>query len=134
MPTTAESRRHLGAVQQWGNELCCVLLALGWGQSFRDMASLRAIRHAAFEKLDLQDRSFGWNVEMQVRAIEENLRITEVPVNYFPRIAGQPKISGHPLGIVRAGRAIFSTVGRLYFSRRRRERPRVTPSAATSRL
>jgi glycosyltransferase involved in cell wall biosynthesis len=120
-----ESRRHLGGVQQWGNAFCCGLIALGWGRSFRDMASLRAIRHAAFAKLNLRDRGFGWNVEMQVRALEENLSIAEVPVTYFPRIAGQPKISGHPLGIVRAARGILFAISRLYFSRGHRIRGKV---------
>ncbi|MBU6401797.1 MAG: glycosyltransferase [Verrucomicrobia bacterium] len=113
----AESRQHLGTIQRFGNVFCCRLLAQGWGHCFRDMASLRVIRRTAFEQLRLRDRGFGWNTEMQVRAVEEGLRIAEVPVRYHPRTLGQPKISGSPLGILRAGWGILSIVTKLYSAR-----------------
>jgi hypothetical protein len=102
-----ESRDHLRAAQSLGNWLCCALIRLGWGQTFRDMGSLRWIRRSALELLNLQDRGFGWNVEMQVRAIEQGMCIVEVPVAYFPRTAGTSKISGNLFGTVRAGVGIL---------------------------
>lgn len=108
-----ESRDHLKAAQSFGNWLCCFLIRLGWGQTFRDMGSLRWIRRDALEQLNLQDRGFGWNVEMQVRAIEQGMRIVEIPVAYFPRTAGTSKISGNLLGTVRAGVGILRMFGRL---------------------
>jgi len=111
------SRDRLTITQRFGNALCCALIALGWGRRFRDMASLRAIRRGAFERLKLADRGFGWNVEMQVRAVEHGLWIAEVPVCFHPRVAGVSKISGNLSGIVRAGWGILAMVGNLYASR-----------------
>ncbi|MEO6246073.1 MAG: glycosyltransferase [Opitutaceae bacterium] len=113
----ASSRNWLTPTQRFGNALCCWLLALGWGHRFRDMASLRALRLEKFEVLHLKDRAFGWNVEMQVRAVEHGLRIAEVPVQFHPRTAGESKISGNLRGIVRAGWGILAMVGKLYASR-----------------
>lgn len=125
-----ESRRHLTAVQRFGNALGCVLVMLGWGRWFRDMGSLRAIRSSAFARLALKDRAFGWNVEMQVRAIESGLRIAEVPVRYYPRAAGDGKISGSPLGVVRAGWGILSMITRLWLARGPRRSSTVARASA----
>ncbi|MBI4623364.1 MAG: hypothetical protein HY736_09125 [Verrucomicrobia bacterium] len=114
--TRPESRRWLTPAQRFGNALCCALIALGWGHRFRDMASLRTIRRDAFERLALRDRAFGWNVEMQVRALELGLRIAEVPVDFHARIAGESKISGNLAGVFRAGWGILTMVARLRFA------------------
>ena len=126
--TLHESRRRLTPTQRFGNALCCELIALGWGRRFRDMASLRAIRWSAFERLQLADRGFGWNVEMQVRAVERGLRIAEVPVQFFPRAAGESKISGNLRGIIRAGWGILAMVGKLYVGRRTRRGNTLRPA------
>ncbi len=123
--TRADSRRWLSPTQRFGNALCCWLIALGWGRRFRDMASLRAIRREVFEALALEDRAFGWNVEMQVRALEQRRQIAEVPVPFFPRAAGDSKISGNLRGILRAGWGILTMVGRQYL---RRWRPVPAPT------
>jgi glycosyltransferase involved in cell wall biosynthesis len=117
--TPAQSREHLKAVQGFGNRLCCVLIALGWGRRFNDMGSLRLIRRTAIQQLALKDRSFGWNVEMQVRAIEHGLRIVELPVGYHPRTVGRSKISGNFFGTVRAGGSIVSMMVKLWLTKRR---------------
>lgn len=119
-----ESRDHLKAAQSFGNWLCCVLIRLGWGQTFRDMGSLRWIRRDALEQLNLQDRGFGWNVEMQVRAIEQGMRIVELPVAYFPRTAGRSKISGNLLGTIRAGVGIL----RMFWQLNRTRQPLRLPA------
>lgn len=118
----AASRDWLTPTQRFGNAFACRLLALGWGRSFRDMASLRAIRRDRFEALRLADRAFGWNVEMQVRAVELGLHIVEVPVRFFPRVAGESKISGNLTGIVRAGWGILAMVAKLHAGRAERAR------------
>jgi hypothetical protein len=120
--TLAASRAWLTPTQRFGNALACALIALGWGRRFRDMASLRAIRRRNFEELRLADRAFGWNVEMQVRAVERGVRIAEVPVQFHPRLAGESKISGNLAGIIRAGWGILAMVGRLYAERAHRFR------------
>ena len=84
------------------------------------MAALRVVTRGAFERMELADRAFGWNVEMQVRAVERGLRIAEVPVVFHPRRAGESKISGNLAGIVRAGWGILAMVGRLHAGRRAR--------------
>ena len=117
--SSAASRGHLKTVQSFGNRLCCVLIALGWRRRFNDMGSLRLVHISALRSMDLQDRGFGWNVEMQVRAIERGFRIIELPVDYHPRRAGESKISGSFMGTLRAGRGILLMVAKLWLSRHR---------------
>lgn len=109
-----DSRKHLKWVQRWGNGLCCGLIFLGWGRRFRDLGSLRMIRLEALQQLSLEDRGFGWNIEMQVRAIEERLNIVERPVLYQPRRAGQSKISGSVLGTIKAAAGMTGMIVRLW--------------------
>ncbi|MDF1738877.1 MAG: glycosyltransferase family 2 protein [Verrucomicrobiales bacterium] len=114
----SESRRHLTGPQRFGNRLSSLLIAVGWAAPvYRDMGSLRVVEREAFERLALRDRGFGWNIEMQVRAIEAELIITEVPVRYRPRTAGEPKISGNLRGAIRAGRDILAMIARLWWMR-----------------
>ncbi len=111
----ADSRCNLSAVQRFGNSLCCQLIALGWRtKRFRDMGSLRLIRLSAFNSFALCDRGFGWNIEMQIAAIESGVAIAEVPVGYRPRITGKPKISGSLCGALRAGRDILGMLAKLW--------------------
>lgn len=116
----AASRAELKWIQRLGNRVTCAALALGWGRRFRDMGSLRLARRDALVALGLADRAFGWNVEMQVRAIEAGWRIVELPVRYFPRAAGKSKISGSWSGTVRAGRGIVRMLAMLWMLRRTR--------------
>jgi GT2 family glycosyltransferase len=117
--TPARSREHLKSIQSFGNRLCCRLIALGWRREFVDMGSLRLIRRTALQQLNLQDRKFGWNVEMQVRAIEHGFRLVERPVGYHPRAAGRSKISGSFLGTIRAGTSILAMMTQLWLTRRK---------------
>ena len=67
-----------------------------WGRRYRDLGAFRLLRRPALEGLAMEDRGFGWTVEMQVKAAQERrgLRVSEVPVEYCPRLKGQSKISG----------------------------------------
>jgi len=114
------ARDHLKPTQRIGNWLCCMAIERGWGRRFHDMASLRLVRASALERMQLRDRGFGWNVEMQVRALELGLRIVELPVNYYPRRAGDSKISGSLMGTIRAGRGILTMLAWLWRLRRER--------------
>lgn len=111
---TAAGRAALTPAQRFGNRLATGLIWLGWGYRYRDLGPLRLIRRSALERIDMQDRGFGWTVEMQVRAIECRLRIVELPVDYYPRQGGKSKISGTLRGSARAGIVILNTLGRLY--------------------
>ncbi|MBI4601548.1 MAG: glycosyltransferase family 2 protein [Planctomycetes bacterium] len=95
-----------------GNKLACLLIRLFWGFRYTDLGPFRAIRRDALARLRMRDRDFGWTVEMQVRAIQEGLRIVERPVSYRRRV-GVSKITGTLSGTVKAGAKILWTVGRL---------------------
>jgi glycosyltransferase involved in cell wall biosynthesis len=104
--TISASRSHLNLTQRLGNWMTCQVIRVHWGHRFHDMGSLRLVRHAALMQLGLVDRGFGWNVEMQIRAIEHGWRIIELPVRYCPRVSGESKISGSFAGTLRAGHGI----------------------------
>jgi glycosyltransferase involved in cell wall biosynthesis len=118
---TAAGRAVLTVAQRFGNRLATTLIDWGWGYRYRDLGPLRLIRCSALAQIHMQDRGFGWTVEMQVRAVELGLRICECPVGYHPRQGGRSKISGTLRGSVQAGAIILDTLGRLY-GRRFRQR------------
>ncbi len=91
--------------QRWGNALATSLIAIQTGHRFADMGPFRAARYEALVGLDLVDATWGWNVEMQMKALRAGLRVVEVPVANRERI-GQSKISGSVRGSLRAGARI----------------------------
>ncbi len=111
----ATSRQKLTPAQNWGNGLAVTLIQWGWGFQYQDLGPLRLIRRTALEKIAMQDRAFGWTVEMQVRAVEEGLRIQEIATSYGDRQGGQSKISGTLSGVIKAGYGILTTIGKLYW-------------------
>lgn len=115
--THPDDRRHMTAPQRFGNWLAPFLIHQFWNHRFTDLGPQRAIRAEAFRRLNMRDRGFGWTVEMQVRAVEEGLRIVEIPVRTYPRTAGISKISGNLRGSLAAGLIILQTIARLGFGR-----------------
>ena len=109
----AQSRRVMTPVQQFGNGLATRLMRWGWGQRYGDLGPLRLIRRSLLERIAMEDRGFGWTIEMQVRAVEEGARIVELPVGYVRRQGGRSKISGTIKGSVQAGTIILATLGKL---------------------
>lgn len=112
--------RQAGALlpqQRFGNWLATTLIRLIWRHRYTDLGPFRAIDAGKLEALAMADRNFGWTVEMQIRAIEEGLRIEEVPVSYRCRI-GQSKVSGTISGTVRAGTKILYIIARQALRRR----------------
>jgi len=103
--------------QAFGNWLATALIRLLYGYRYTDLCAFRAIRRDALERLDMQDRNYGWTIEMQVRALEQGLRVIEVPVTYRKRFAGVNKVSGNLSASVRAGWVILKTVFRLWWQR-----------------
>jgi glycosyltransferase involved in cell wall biosynthesis len=96
--------------QAWfGNRLACFLMRLLFGVRASDLGPMRAIRVDALEHLGLGDRTFGWTIEMQLKAHAAGLRVREVPVRYRPRI-GTSKITGTLSGTVRAGFKILGWI------------------------
>lgn len=94
---------------EWGNRLACFLMRLLLGFRYTDMGPFRAIRYSSLQKLGLKSKTFGWNAEMQAKAVRHGLRISEVSVRYRQRI-GQSKISGTLSGTVKAGTLIVYNI------------------------
>lgn len=117
--------------QRFGNWLATRLIRVLFGHQYTDLGPMRAIDRAALDRLSMADRTYGWTVEMQVKALLANLAVTEVPVAYRKRI-GKSKIAGTISGSIKAGWKIIATIGALRIRGRRslaNERPSRTPGA-----
>ena len=97
--------------QRFGNELATFLIRLLFGHRYSDLGPFRAIRLDSLRKLHMQDRNYGWTIEMQIKAVQQNLRIEEIPVSYRNRI-GVSKVSGNLKASIMAGIKILWTVFR----------------------
>jgi glycosyltransferase involved in cell wall biosynthesis len=97
---------------RFGNALATFLIRLLYGFSYSDLGPFRAIRFSKLLELGMTDRTYGWNGEMQNKAVRRKLRITEVPVRYRKRVAGESKVSGTIKGTLLAGYKILWTVFR----------------------
>lgn len=95
--------------QVFGNWLATSLMHLFYGHKFTDLGPFRAIRYTSLLELDMQDTTYGWTVEMQVKALKRKLRCEEMPVDYRNRI-GFSKISGTVKGTFLAGYKIITTI------------------------
>jgi len=114
----ARGRRDQGALsvqQQVGNAIACRALRLLYGVRYTDLGPFRAIRWDALEALGMQDRNYGWTVEMQIKAAQRGIAYREVPVSYRQRI-GVSKVSGTIRGSVSAGAKILWLLGRYAWS------------------
>lgn len=95
--------------QVFGNWLATSLLKVFYGVKFTDLGPFRAIKYNKLIELDMRDKTYGWTVEMQLKAAKKGLACTEVPVNYRKRI-GFSKISGTVKGTLMAGYKIIWTI------------------------
>ena len=102
-----------------GTTLCVWLINRLWGAVYQDLGPFRAITWESLERLDMQDQTWGWTIEMQVKAVEAGLRVREIPIGQRARI-GRSKISGTVLGTVRAASRMLTTIARLWYTRRHR--------------
>jgi glycosyltransferase involved in cell wall biosynthesis len=93
------------------------LLRLLYGVRYSDMCPFRAIRRSALDKLGMKEPTYGWNLEMQMRAARARLRILEVPVNHRCRTGGESKVSGTLRGTFVAGIRIVGTLFRVAMER-----------------
>jgi glycosyltransferase involved in cell wall biosynthesis len=99
--------------QIFGNWLATTLLHRLYGARFTDLGPFRAIRREALHRLGMQDTTYGWTVEMQLKAAKMGLRCTEIPVRYRRRI-GVSKVSGTVKGTLGAGYKILWTIFRYW--------------------
>lgn len=102
----------LTPVQRFGNGLATHLIHRVVGHRYRDMGPFRAIRWTSLQALQMEDPTWGWNVEMQMKAVHHGLRVLEVPLPYRRRTIGESKISGSLVGATRAGFRILLAVYR----------------------
>lgn len=96
------SGRIAGAVLRWL-----------YGVRYTDMCPFRAIRRDALERLGMREQTYGWNLEMQMKAARSRLRILEIPVNHRRRAGGESKVSGTLRGTFVAGARIIATLVRV---------------------
>ncbi|MEM7483624.1 MAG: glycosyltransferase family 2 protein [Bacteroidota bacterium] len=95
--------------QIFGNELATSLMRLFFGAKFTDLGPFRAIKYEKLKALQMQDKTYGWTVEMQLKALRKKLNYTEVPVRYKKRI-GVSKVSGTIKGAIFAGIKILGWI------------------------
>jgi len=98
--------------QRYGNALACALIKRVTGFRYKDMGPFRAIRWSSMERMAMVDTNYGWNVEMQIKAVRRGLRVREVAVGYRKRPHGRSKIAGSVRGTARAGLKILYSVAR----------------------
>ena len=95
--------------QVFGNWLATRLMRIFYRVKYTDLGPFRAIKFDKLLKLGMQDKTYGWTIEMQIKAVKHKLKITEVPVNYKKRI-GFSKVSGTIKGTVLAGIKIIFAI------------------------
>ena len=100
--------------QRLGNGFACHLARLIWGVPMSDLGPFRAMRKDAFHRLDMKDMTYGWTIEMQLKAFQLGLRVTEVPVSLRRRL-GRSKVSGTLRGVIGAGFGILSMIAKLWW-------------------
>ena len=88
-------------------------MRLLYGVRYTDMCALRAIRRDALMQLGMRELTYGWNLEMQMRAARAGLRILEIPADYHRRRGGNSKVAGSVTGTIRAGARIVATFARV---------------------
>ncbi len=113
----AEPGSMLGS-QIFAAHLVGFLVRMLQGVRYTDMGAFRAIRRSSFDQLSMSEMTYGWNLEMQIRAAQHKLRILEIPVDYRCRIAGISKVSGDLTASIKAATRILGVVFRIGLSRR----------------
>ncbi len=94
------------------------LVSVRYGVRYTDMCAFRAIRREQLMSLGMREMTYGWNLEMQMRAARAGLRVLELPMPYRRRVAGASKVSGNWRGTLRASWRLLTTFLRIAFARR----------------
>lgn len=98
-----------------GNRLACWLMWVFWRGHFTDLGPFRAVRYNHLMALGMEDKTYGWTIEMQIKVLKAGYRYTEVPVSYRKRV-GVSKITGTISGTLKASYKILWTIARYAFS------------------
>ncbi|MCW1952941.1 MAG: glycosyltransferase family 2 protein [Flavobacteriia bacterium] len=112
-----KEHREIGSMtpqQVFGNALACWLMKIMFGAAYTDLGPFRAIRYPSLLSLNMQDTTYGWTVEMQLKALRNRLKYKEVAVHYKKRI-GVSKVSGTVKGTIFAGVKILGWIFKYSF-------------------
>ncbi|WP_041567059.1 glycosyltransferase family 2 protein [Nonlabens dokdonensis] len=104
------------APQIFGNWLATSLMKLFFGSRFTDLGPFRAIKYDKLLELEMEDRTYGWTVEMQLKALKKNFSYQEIPMKYRNRI-GVSKVSGTVKGAIFAGVKILTWIFKYGFKK-----------------
>lgn len=110
-----ENKSGLTPQQIFGNALACFLMRLLYGSKFTDLGPFRAIRWNTLLSFKMKDKTYGWTVEMQLKALKQKIAYKEVAVRYRERI-GISKVSGTLKGTIFAGVKILGWIFKHLFS------------------
>ncbi len=108
-------KREPGAMlgsQVFAGHLIGWLVKIFYGYRYTDMGPFRAIRRSSFEQMRMTEMTYGWNLEMQIKAIQDGLRIREIAVDYRRRIGGESKVSGDFVASMKAAVRILGVLVR----------------------
>jgi glycosyltransferase involved in cell wall biosynthesis len=103
----------MGLHQRLAGELIGLALGALTGVRYSDMCAFRALRIDDLMRLHMREMTYGWNLEMQIRAPRAGLRVREVPLPYYRRVAGASKVAGNFKGTLKAGTRILATLVRV---------------------
>jgi glycosyltransferase involved in cell wall biosynthesis len=109
----ARATGSMGAHQLLAGRLAGLAMRALYGVRYTDMGPLRAIRRDVLERLNMRERTYGWNLEMQMRAARARLRILELPVAHRHRAGGASKVAGSLRGTLRASWNLATTFVRV---------------------
>ncbi len=115
-------RRDAGSMlgsQVFAGRMVGLVIRLVHGFRYTDMGPFRAIRRSSLEQLGMQERTYGWSLEMQIKAVQHRLRILEVPVGYRARFGGVSKVAGDRRASVKAATRILEVLVRVTLQGRR---------------
>jgi len=102
--------------QRFGNWLATRMIRIIYRHRYTDLGPFRAVSYKGLIGMKMQDKTYGWTVEMQVKALKQKLSVVEIPVSYRKRI-GVSKITGTIKGTILAGYKIISTILKYSFRR-----------------
>jgi len=114
----AREKGSMGAHQVLAGRAIGRAIGLVYGVRYSDMCAFRAIRSETLTRLGMREMTYGWNLEMQMRAARAQLRILELPVPHGRRLAGRSKVAGTLSGTLKAGFRILAAFARVACERR----------------
>jgi len=103
--------------QVFSGRIAGLIMRILYRVRYTDMCPFRAIRRSPLTKLSMREQTYGWNLEMQMKAARAGLRILEIPVNHRRRAGGESKVSGTVRGTFVAGTRIIATLVRIAFGK-----------------